>query len=78
MKTIQKQPSDRKSQHGFIEDTQSCSRCEGLLVRSYCVSPDQGSWEFQIPVGRCLQCGDVVDGTILLNRLRAQLHHSIH
>jgi hypothetical protein len=52
-----------------------CSRCGGLLVRSYCISPDQGAWEFQIPVCRCLQCGDVIDPTILKHR-RQPPHHA--
>jgi hypothetical protein len=45
-----------------------CSRCEGFLVRSFCISPDQGTSEFQIPVWKCLQCGDLFDATILKNR----------
>ena len=51
----------------------NCSRCGGFLVSSFCISPDQGTSEFQIPVWKCLQCGDVFDATILKNR-----HHSHH
>ena len=50
----------------------SCSRCGGLLVTTFCVSPDQGSSEFQISVWKCLQCGDLFDSTILQNRQRSQ------
>jgi valyl-tRNA synthetase len=46
----------------------TCSRCGGFLVRSFCISPEQGTWEFQIPVWKCLQCGDLFDATILKNR----------
>ena len=52
----------------------TCSRCEGFLVSSFCISPDQGAWEFQIPVWKCLQCGDVLDVTILKNRERSYRH----
>lgn len=45
-----------------------CSRCGGFLVSSFCISPDQGTSEFQIPVWKCLQCGDLFDATILKNR----------
>ncbi len=45
-----------------------CARCGGFLVRSFCISPDQGTSEFQIPVWKCLQCGDLFDATILKNR----------
>jgi hypothetical protein len=45
-----------------------CSRCGGFLVSSFCISPDQGTSEFQIPVHKCLQCGDLFDATILKNR----------
>lgn len=51
----------------------NCSRCGGFVVRSFCISPDQGTSEFEIPVWKCLQCGDVFDATILKNR-----HHSHH
>jgi len=58
----------------FVGRLQSnCSRCGGFVVRSFCISPDQGTSEFEIPVWKCLQCGDVFDATILKNR-----HHSHH
>lgn len=52
-----------------------CSRCGGFLVSSYCVSPDEGTTEFQIHVWKCLQCGDLFDATILKNRHLSR-HHS--
>lgn len=45
-----------------------CSRCGGFLVSSFCISPAEGTSEFQIPVWKCLQCGDLFDATILKNR----------
>lgn len=53
----------------------ACSRCGGFLVSSYCISPDQGTSEFQIPVWKCLQCGDLFDAKILKNRHLFH-HHS--
>jgi len=53
-----------------------CSRCGGFLVSSFCISPDQGTSEFEIPVWKCLQCGDVLDATILKNRLHSLQQHS--
>lgn len=46
----------------------SCIRCGGLLLKTYCVSPDEGTCDFQIPVAKCLQCGDVTDPVILKHR----------
>jgi len=54
----------------------TCTRCGGFLVNSFCISPDQGTSEFQIPVWKFLQCGDVFDATILKNRLQSLHHHS--
>ena len=54
----------------------NCSRCGGFLVSSFCISPDQGTFEFQIPVWKCLQCGDLFDATILKNR--HLLHHQFN
>jgi hypothetical protein len=53
----------------------NCSRCGGFLVNTFCITPDQGTSEFQIPVWKCLQCGDVFDATILKNRHYSH-HHS--
>lgn len=51
----------------------NCTRCGGLLEKTYCVSPDQGTCDFQIPVARCLQCGDVIDPVILKHRFSVTL-----
>lgn len=81
MAIIQKPIQKRRSKNeraGLEGISTSCSRCGGMVVLSFCVSPEQGTWDFEIPVGRCLQCGDIVDQTILRNR-RLTLHpHSIN
>jgi len=46
----------------------TCYRCGGLLVKTFCISPDEGAADFQIPAVKCLQCGDIVDPVILKNR----------
>lgn len=70
---LARQSERRETDLGGIRLT-TCSRCGGLLVRSFCISPDQGTWEFQIPVWKCLQCGDVFDATILKNRRHSYSH----
>ncbi len=51
-----------------------CSRCHGFLVKTFCVSPEEGVADFQIEVFKCLQCGDLFDNTILENRWRSESH----
>jgi hypothetical protein len=55
-----------------------CSRCGGLLVKTFCIAPEEGIADFQIEVMKCLQCGDLFDTTILENRWRSQDHQLIH
>ena len=56
----------------------TCSRCRGLLVKTFCVSPEEGIHGFQIEVMKCLQCGDLFDTPILENRWRSEHHQLIH
>ncbi len=81
MEPIQTTPTHKASFNGptlshLLPST--CSRCGGLLVSTFCVSPDEGSSEFQISVWKCLQCGDLFDATILENRQRSQQQQLIH
>ena len=55
-----------------------CSRCHGLLVKTFCISPEEGIAGFQIEAFKCLQCGDLFDDTILENRWRSEHHQLIH
>jgi len=55
-----------------------CSRCHGLLVKTFCIAPEEGIVDFQIEVMKCLQCGNLFDNTILENRWRSQHHQLIH
>ena len=61
---------------GMRNSARSCSRCHGMLIETYCISPYEGTAEFQIRAMKCLQCGDLFDDTILENRKRSE-HHSL-
>lgn len=69
--------SPRKSKHVARGSASTCSRCRGLLVKTFCVSPEEGIAGFQIEAMKCLKCGDLFDSTILENRLRSQ-HHQLN
>jgi len=81
MATLNQQPSHTSP--GRLDKLSSrhrsiCSRCQGFLVTTFCVSPEEGTAGFQIEVMKCLQCGDLVDRTILENRWRSEHHQLIH
>lgn len=79
MEILQQQPihaSLGSSTRLTESSTSTCSRCGGLLVKTFCISPKEGIAEFQIPAMQCLQCGDLFDSTILENRWRSQ-HHQL-
>ena len=81
MEILQQQPihTSRSSETPLRENSAStCSRCRGLLVKTFCVSPEEGIAGFQIEVMKCLQCGDLFDNTILENRWRSEHHQLIH
>lgn len=81
MKVIQKQQTHREPQsdtENRLPTLNSCSRCGGMLILTFCISPDQGNWDFEIPVRKCLQCGDIVDPTILKHRNASLSVHSIN
>ena len=48
-----------------VENTSSlaCQRCGGILVGEHCMDIGNRFWGM-----RCIQCGDVIDETILRNR----------
>ena len=47
---------------------QSCKRCSGYMVHEMCIDLESDSGYSTCWVLRCLQCGDMVDETILRNR----------
>ena len=46
----------------------ACSRCGGLLVDEYCLDMDIGKIGRAYWAKRCIQCGDMIDETILRHR----------
>ena len=50
-----------------------CSRCGGFLIIEQCFDFLDSTGHLDFQAQRCVQCGDLVDPTILKNR---QLHHA--
>ncbi|MCW5786814.1 MAG: hypothetical protein KIT49_04880 [Nitrospira sp.] len=46
----------------------SCMRCGGLMVPDFCTDLLNGSGSLDCSTLRCVQCGDIVDPVIRLNR----------
>lgn len=46
----------------------SCNRCSGCLEHEMCIDLESDTGCCTFWVLRCLQCGDIVDETILRNR----------
>lgn len=55
----------------------NCSRCHGLLCFSELRDEDGGLVREGIPVFRCIQCGEVIDSVILMNRARSAAEPSL-
>ena len=47
---------------------QSCTRCSGYMEHEMCIDLESDNGYCTFWVLRCLQCGDMVDETILQNR----------
>ena len=47
---------------------QSCKRCSGYMEHEMCIDLENDSGYSTCWVLRCVQCGDMVDETILRNR----------
>lgn len=48
----------------------SCTRCGGLMVREICLDLFNSTTEVECAARRCIQCGDIIDTTILRNRYK--------
>jgi hypothetical protein len=55
-----------------FQDESTCTRCGGLMVNDFCMDLLNSSGESKFSVKRCVQCGEVVDSVILLNRQLGQ------
>ena len=70
--------SPKRFGNGSSESHSTCTRCHGLLVPTFCISPEEGLAGFQIEIMKCLQCGNLFDHTILENRWRSEHQQLIH
>ena len=46
----------------------NCQRCGGFMITDRCLDVVSDTGEVGIAVRRCIQCGDVIDPTIIRNR----------
>ena len=51
-----------------IQHGSTCTRCAGLMVQDFCLDVLGNIGESEFAAKRCVQCGEVVDSVILLNR----------
>ena len=57
-----------------VQHESMCTRCGGLMVQDFCLDVLGNISESEFAAKRCVQCGEVVDSVILLNRqLRQEL-----
>ncbi|MCS6329378.1 MAG: hypothetical protein H8K06_20180 [Nitrospira sp.] len=68
--THQKSEEGRESRFEFLNfrHESSCMRCGGLMVPDFCTDLLNGSGSLDCSTRRCVQCGDIVDPVIRLNR----------
>ena len=48
----------------------NCSKCHGLMVSDRTYAPEEAI--FNLPIWRCLNCGETIDPLILENRLKQE------
>ena len=53
-----------RATHGLV----GCRRCGGMLVDEHCMDIGEGGSGHRFWGMRCIQCGDIIDETILRNR----------
>jgi hypothetical protein len=51
-----------------VQHGSTCTRCGGLMVQDSCLDVLGNMGESEFVAKRCVQCGEVVDSVILLNR----------
>lgn len=55
-----------------VQHASTCARCGGLMVQDFCLDVLGNMGESELAATRCVQCGEVVDSVILLNRQLSQ------
>jgi hypothetical protein len=53
-----------------LVSTERCWRCGGLMVIEHCFDFLDDTGRLDFPAQRCVQCGELVDPVILMNRRR--------
>lgn len=53
----------------MLRGSRNCTRCGGLLVTERLDSVADSIFEQQVSALRCVQCGEILDGVILRNRM---------
>ena len=57
------------SEANSVDFEEHCRRCGGNMISDRCLDVASDTGEVGIEVRRCIQCGDVIDPTIIRNRL---------
>ncbi|MGE0468765.1 MAG: hypothetical protein Nkreftii_003298 [Candidatus Nitrospira kreftii] len=52
----------------YLAGSRNCSRCQGLMVMEQSFGSLFGTSPTEVPLRRCVQCGEVIDPVILQNR----------
>jgi hypothetical protein len=62
---------------GTRVDPNECVRCGGLMVADRYIDLLDDTGQLEFTANRCVQCGEVVDATILRNRManKARVQH---
>ena len=55
-----------------VTNQSTCNRCGGLMVNEFYMDVLDSVGESKFPAKRCVQCGEVIDFIILLNRQQGQ------
>lgn len=61
-----------------VANQSTCTRCGGLMVKELYMHLLDSVGESTLPPKRCVQCGEVVDLVILINRRREQQSMPLH
>ena len=52
-----------------------CPKCGGLMSMEEFISVAEGGMPWSYEGWRCVQCGEVIDSMILLNRMKSKTAH---
>ena len=66
-RAVESTPSQTSLTHAALRLV-ACRRCGGLLVDEHCMEMEIGPMRRGYWARRCIQCGDMIDETILRNR----------